>query len=110
MYFATGKILQTLEGHPRTPWTVKYNPRDSNMVVSSIEHSFAWAVLEPVARLTVFASDIWLLPARAQASGCLGFQVRIWDCKTGACMHLTQLNHAIISLAFHPYADILAGM
>ena len=37
--------MRNLEGHPRTPWTVKYHPVDSNIV----------------------------------ASGCLGFQVRVWD-------------------------------
>ena len=41
----TGRLVRNLEGHPRTPWTVKYHPVDSNIV----------------------------------ASGCLGFQVRVWD-------------------------------
>jgi WD40 repeat protein len=41
----TGKLVRNLDGHPRTPWTVKYHPTDSNIV----------------------------------ASGCLGFQVRVWD-------------------------------
>ena len=40
-----GKLIHTLEGHPRTPWTVKYHPTNSRIV----------------------------------ASGCLGFQVRVWD-------------------------------
>ena len=42
---ATGRLVRNLEGHPRTPWTVKYHPVDSSIV----------------------------------ASGCLGFQVRVWD-------------------------------
>ena len=41
----TGKLIRTLEGHPRTPWTVKFHPSNSRIV----------------------------------ASGCLGFQVRVWD-------------------------------
>ncbi|KAL7532437.1 hypothetical protein ACHAXR_004625, partial [Thalassiosira sp. AJA248-18] len=41
----TGKLLRQLEGHPRTPWTVKYHPTNPRIV----------------------------------ASGCLGFQVRVWD-------------------------------
>ena len=41
----TGKLIRTLDGHPRTPWTVKYHPTNSRIV----------------------------------ASGCLGFQVRVWD-------------------------------
>lgn len=31
---SSGVLLQTLEGHPRTPWTVKYHPSDSNMLAS----------------------------------------------------------------------------
>lgn len=30
----TGKLLQSLEGHPRTPWTVKYHPSDSEILAS----------------------------------------------------------------------------
>jgi activating molecule in BECN1-regulated autophagy protein 1 len=30
----TGRLLQSLEGHPRTPWTVKYHPTDSRIVAS----------------------------------------------------------------------------
>ena len=41
----TGKLIRTLEGHPRTPWTVKYHPTNGRIV----------------------------------ASGCLGYQVRVWD-------------------------------
>jgi activator-of-BECN1-regulated-autophagy protein 1 len=31
---STGRLLQTLEGHPRTPWTVKYHPTDQNILAS----------------------------------------------------------------------------
>lgn len=41
----TGKLIRSLEGHPRTPWTVKFHPTNSRIV----------------------------------ASGCLGYQVRVWD-------------------------------
>jgi activator-of-BECN1-regulated-autophagy protein 1 len=30
----TGRCRQTLEGHPRTPWTVKYHPRHAHIVAS----------------------------------------------------------------------------
>jgi len=30
----TGRLLQTLDGHPRTPWTVKYHPFDSSILAS----------------------------------------------------------------------------
>ena len=31
---ATGRLLQSLEGHPRTPWTVKYHPVDASIIAS----------------------------------------------------------------------------
>ncbi|CAB9515956.1 Activating molecule in BECN1-regulated autophagy protein 1 [Seminavis robusta] len=31
---SSGSLLQTLEGHPRTPWTVKYHPIDSAVLAS----------------------------------------------------------------------------
>lgn len=31
---STGRLLQTLEGHPRTPWTVKYHPTDKHILAS----------------------------------------------------------------------------
>ena len=31
---STGKLKETLEGHPRTPWTVKYHPSDPHIVAS----------------------------------------------------------------------------
>lgn len=70
----TGDLVQELEGHPRTPWTVKYHPIDTNIV----------------------------------ASGCLGCQVRVWDWKLGTCLRMIRLDHAIISLSFHPSGHILA--
>ena len=31
---STGRLRETLEGHPRTPWTVKYHPTDPHIVAS----------------------------------------------------------------------------
>lgn len=42
------------------------------------------------------------------ASGCLGFQVRVWDLDTGQCLHVATLRHAIISLDFHSQGDVIA--
>lgn len=71
---STGRLVQTLEGHPRTPWTVKYHPIDSNIV----------------------------------ASGCLGYQVRVWNWPKKVCTQMIRLEYAIISLSFHPTGHILA--
>ena len=71
---SSGILLQSLEGHPRTPWTVKYHP----------------------------------LRPEILASGCLGFQVRVWNWKHGQCLQMIRLDYAIISLSFHPTGHILA--
>jgi len=86
----TGSLVRELEGHPRTPWTVKYHPTKSNIV----------------------------------ASGCLGFQVRVWDWnyrrpddtdsqydynkRHSILLNMIRLHYAIISLSFHPSGSILA--
>ena len=31
---STGRLLQSLDGHPRTPWTVKYHPTDARILAS----------------------------------------------------------------------------
>ena len=60
-------------GHPRTPWTVKYNPADASIL----------------------------------ASGCLGFEVRVWDVLHGSLLNLLRLDSCVITLAFHPSGDFL---
>jgi hypothetical protein len=42
------------------------------------------------------------------ASGCLGFEARVWNCTTQICLRKAEFNRAIISLSFHPSGDILA--
>ena len=32
--FLRGRVVQTLRGHPRTPWTVKFHPKDPSIVAS----------------------------------------------------------------------------
>lgn len=72
----SGRLLRTLSGHPRTPWTVKFHPTNKYIV----------------------------------ASGCLGYQVRIWDwsLRMDTCLNIIRVKSAIISLAFHPSGDLLA--
>jgi len=72
----SGRVLNMLEGHPRTPWTVKFHPTNKYIV----------------------------------ASGCLGYQVRVWDwsLNSGQCLNMIRLRCAIISLAFHPTGNLLA--
>ena len=134
----TGELLQTLVGHPRTPWTVKYHPhaggnhRDSsmppvvianssnstnstNMNVSSMgrSRSIIGGSSQQTTETDVSSRAKYLRQQYQQrqqivASGCLGHQVRIWDWVSGTCLQMIRLEFAIISLSFHPSGSILA--
>jgi WD40 repeat protein len=42
------------------------------------------------------------------ASGCLGFEIRVWDVYNRICCNLFLCDSAIISLAFHPHGQYIA--
>jgi activator-of-BECN1-regulated-autophagy protein 1 len=46
--------------------------------------------------------------AKIVASGCLGYQVRVWDWTSQQCLAMIRLKFAIISLSFHPTGKVLA--
>ena len=41
------------------------------------------------------------------ASGCLGFEVRVWHIESTQCINVHRYEHSIISVAFHPSGDFL---
>ena len=74
----TGRLLQTLFGHPRTPWTVKFHPKSSNILASGC--------LGHQVRLWD-----WTAPEKERQ-----------------CLSYIRLEFAIISLSFHPSGKCLA--
>lgn len=74
----TGRLLQTLVGHPRTPWTVKFHPTSSSILASGcLGHQVRlWDWTAPEAELR--------------------------------CLSYIRLEFAIISLSFHPSGQCLA--
>ena len=42
------------------------------------------------------------------ASGCIGYEVRVWDTEKAACINKLVLDSSVISIAFHPTKDFLA--
>lgn len=72
--YYTRKQIRMLEGHPRTPWTVKYHPTDPNIV----------------------------------ASGCIGFNVKVWDISTGKVLNSIVYESTVFSLSFHPSGNYIA--
>lgn len=71
--YPEGRIIQTLIGHERTPWTVKFHPTDSNIV----------------------------------ASGCLAFDVRVWDINRGQTIRRIKVDRHVVGLDFHPFEPTL---
>lgn len=41
------------------------------------------------------------------ASGCLGFEVRVWNITKGICLNVFRYDQSIISLAFHPSGQFI---
>ena len=116
----TGKLLQTLVGHPRTPWTVKYHPHagadlknpNTKKVIIANRTANTNSILNHTNTSSQDDSSQHLQEYEQQqqivASGCLGHQVRIWDWVSGTCLQMIRLEFAIISLSFHPEGNVLA--
>jgi len=93
----TGALIRSLEGHPRTPWTVKYHPTKSNIVASGcLGHQVRiWD---------------WNHPTNGNVSeegGDSDENYRYHERK-GVCLKMIRLRNSIISLSFHPTGSILA--
>ena len=71
--YPDGRVVQTLVGHERTPWTVKFHPKDSNIV----------------------------------ASGCLAFDVRVWNIASGQTVRRIKVDKHVVGLDFHPFEPVL---
>mmetsp|Transcript_2569 Transcript_2569/g.4809 ORF Transcript_2569/g.4809 Transcript_2569/m.4809 type:complete len:768 (-) Transcript_2569:1037-3340(-) len=93
----TGALVRMLEGHPRTPWTVKYHPSKSNIVASGcLGHQVRiWDWNHPI-------------------HGTTGEHEKDFDDeynyheRKGVCLKMIRLRNSIISLSFHPHGSILA--
>ena len=69
---------QTLSGHARTPWCVKFHPRDSNLLVSGC------------------------LSGRGTPA-----ELRVWDVAAGKVLHSCRTSAHVLSIAFHPTAPLV---
>jgi len=93
----TGALIRSLEGHPRTPWTVKYHPTKSNIVASGcLGHQVRiWD---------------WNHPTNGNVSeeGEDSDDNYRYHERKGVCLKMIRLRNSIISLSFHPTGSILA--
>lgn len=93
----TGALVRSLEGHPRTPWTVKYHPSKSNIVASGcLGHQVRiWD---------------WNYPINSSTNEHEKDEDDEYNYheRKGVCLKMIRLRNSIISLSFHPYGSILA--
>ena len=159
----SGKLLRTLEGHPRTPWTVKYHPSNSRIVASGclgyqvriwdwdyrveswrgewrrlnerrlggryyvngdcatewegrcsprgVMDSFRNKRKTPSSNEDDDGTSTFLemnIPSQDPLWYDLQSETYNYSAGMGICLNMIRLNHAIISLAFHPGGEILA--
>ena len=89
-------------GHPRTPWTVKYQPNDSNIVVSGCL-GYQVTILLPYcphacSKMVCNISNIYNNRR----------QVRVWDIANDFCTACIHFENSIISISFHPGGQFIA--
>lgn len=72
--YPSGEQIACLDGHPRTPWTVRFHPKDSSIV----------------------------------ASGCLGFECRVWNIPENECIRKHNFKASISCVSFNPEGNLLA--
>lgn len=94
----TGALIRSLDGHPRTPWTVKYHPSKPNIVASGcLGHQVRiWD---------------WNYPMNGKVDGNEedGDENEYnYHQRKGVCLKMIRLRNSIISLSFHPQGSILA--
>lgn len=85
--FHTGRVIRTLVGHPRTPWAVKFHPRNPNILVSgcigSVVIVWDWKNNEILAQTVimrnVIISSLDWHPVEELILIACGTTVFIWD-------------------------------
>jgi activator-of-BECN1-regulated-autophagy protein 1 len=97
----SGALIRSLEGHPRTPWTVKYHPTKSNIVASGcLGHQvriWDWNHL-----INTNGKN-----QNTQEDDESDTKYNYHERK-GVCLKMISLRNSIISLSFHPTGNILA--
>lgn len=110
----TGALIRSLEGHPRTPWTVKYHPTKSNIVASGcLGHQVRiWDWNHPMnngrrgAGSAVGGDGDQHQPNADEKD--LSDSKYNYHERRGVCLKMISLRNSIISLSFHPSGNILA--
>lgn len=103
----TGALIRSLEGHPRTPWTVKYHPTKSNIVASGcLGHQVRiWDWNHPIQTYNSGDGDgdenLYWEDGESDAK-------YNYHARKGVCLKMIRLRNSIISLSFHPSGSILA--
>ena len=104
----TGALIRNLEGHPRTPWTVKYHPTKSNIVASGclgyLVRIWDWNQRSSSSsRRRRNRHDLHEGEEEEEEDNPLDYHLG-----KGVCLNQIRLQSSIISLSFHPIGSLLA--
>ena len=117
--FNTQTPIRVFRGHPRTPWTIKYHPNDSNIVASGCLgcEVRVWSISKNVCigRITYNYSIISLAfhPSGNYIAVATATKIILWDWNYAftdrACTRFTSVKHSrsIKCVAFHPGGNYL---
>lgn len=88
--FDTAKLIHVFHGHPRTPWTVKFHPNNSNLLASGClgAEVRVWDIKKRVCRSLIKASQS-IISLSFQPNGdhiafVSGAQILLWDWRHSA--------------------------
>uniref|UniRef100_A0A7S2P0E3 Anaphase-promoting complex subunit 4 WD40 domain-containing protein n=1 Tax=Leptocylindrus danicus TaxID=163516 RepID=A0A7S2P0E3_9STRA len=114
---ATGRLIQSMEGHPRTPWTVKFHPSDSGICASGcLGHQVrVWDTKEGVClkmvRLYSAVISLSFHPRGGLLSMASGNGLYIWNYEKRDSPHPEFMHdHSLRCVSFTPGGDrIIVG-
>ena len=109
------RLAQVLHGHARTPWCVKFHPRDANLVASGcLAGRAVGGQVLCVHRVRLLGAWLRRVSTRgphaerlSSAAVCLCGR-SLWDVKRGKALKKITLSSHALSLAFHPVLPLVA--
>ena len=108
----SGALIRSLEGHPRTPWTVKYHPTKSNIVASGCLgcQVLVWDWnYKRISIVSKYRNELNGGRGTDKTATTRGEEKEFnYSDGEGKCLNMIRLQSAIISLSFHPSGSILA--
>lgn len=111
--FSSRKQIRNFQGHPRTPWTVRYHPSDSDILASGCLgfHARVWSIKENRCIQSIFLSgsiiSLSFHPNGDFIAIASGATINVWAWKTQQTPLEIVHSRNIRALRFHPHGSHL---